>query len=187
MQYRAVTTRGMRTSTVTVVLFCAALAACSSGVSMTGPLETGSPGSQCQPATQGVAQTYGLESFRNAGATPAVITGVSLSNAHGVTLNQAVVFQIGDASGGTLIGGHSTFPPPPNEMPAGVLWSQATPAVGATVPPRSTAVTNLVASLTMTDPARGSADGLDVAYRVGDQDYVRRGTTAVILHAGGCR
>jgi hypothetical protein len=101
-------------------------------------------------------------------------------------LNQAVVFQIGDSSGGMLIGGHSAFPPPASEMPAGVAWSQATPAVGATVPSGSTAVTNLVASVTMTDPTQGHADGVDVADRVGGQDYVRRGMTAVNFHTGAC-
>jgi len=122
----------------------------------------------------------------NTGAAPAVITGVSLVRAHGIRLDQAVVFRIGDRSGGTLIGGHLTYPPPAGEMPAGVSWSQAVPAVGATVPSDSPAVTNLVVSLTMTDRAQGHADGLDVAYRVGGQDYVRRGMTAIQLQAGAC-
>jgi hypothetical protein len=139
---------------------------------------------QCGPDPSGGIVTDGGTVLANHSKGTVTVEGVRYYGDRHLRLVHAVVLPIR----GALVGVANGWPPPRrNLINAKARWSQAVPAVGARIPhhlPRFTQMNLVIAFKPMAH--RSVADGIQVRYREGGQQYeLRTHTRTVIVIARG--
>jgi hypothetical protein len=169
------------------LLVAVVLAGCASGQAVrTGPAVNSGPlggsgirGLNCGWVHPGGVFGYGYETFQNSGASPAVIEKVAL--AAPIRLRVLAAYAV-PVTGTTIYG--LQMGEPPQDMPPGEHWPQRRRASGAVIPHSvGHDATNLILVLKPVGKA-GSAMGVDVYYRVSDQQYQRRTAMQILLLTG---
>lgn len=134
---------------------------------------------QCGPDASGGVVTDGGTVLANRSKGTVVVESVSYYGDHNLRLLHSVVLPVDD----NVVGVADGWPPPKwNIKNAGARWSEAVPAAGARIPPRmrSHRQMNLVVAFRPM-AHRSVADGLQVRYREGSQQYVLRTHTKTII------
>lgn len=157
-------------ASVTALIAAAVLAGCS-GTPGLGPWgNTTMPGEQCIPVAPGHTVVYGMDSVHNATPQAAVLTNVWLRHDHGIRV--VAKWAVPTVEG---IGSGTVLPPPPAQHIRGFRWDLRQRMDGARIRPSrnpNVEVDLLFVVGLAPGHARGHADGVNIAYRLGGHDYL---------------
>ncbi|MFF1819819.1 hypothetical protein ACFVWG_21135 [Kribbella sp. NPDC058245] len=195
----------MTAAVATLIMF--ATAACSErvlpGRDSDGPAGVGSADEESHLCTPGVRSSdvmYTANTVFNKGDRPAAITSVSLLEADGFEIVDALIVPIrrSPADGTwTLMSAPPEWPPPAKAQAGpGVGWSERRNAVGATIPARTEygpdpdpkmVMLDLVLHLRRANPGSASRfAGLRIEYEIDKREFYNEARTAFTVTNGEC-
>ncbi|CAG9620399.1 hypothetical protein [Sutcliffiella rhizosphaerae] len=148
----------LRFSFILMALF---IGGCSNSNPVGNSLDLGQTyGMDCVPGGEGESRMFGDTFLKHKGDKEITIMDISLVNAEGMELTEAVLVKLEDDE--SLIG-FGEWPPSDDQLPLPVNWDDRIEAVDAVIQPKEE--WNLVFALTSTSTDTGSTDSVKIEYK----------------------
>ncbi|MCG1023490.1 hypothetical protein [Sutcliffiella horikoshii] len=152
----------IRVKSLLLLTFLLFISGCTNSNPVGSSLNLGeTPGMDCVPGGDGVSRMFGDTFLIHEGEGEITITDISLVNADGLELKEAVLVKLNPDE--ALLGFGEWPPTDTPEFPLPENWDDRIEAVDAKIQPNDK--WNLVFALTSTSPDTGSADAVKIEYK----------------------